>query len=145
MKKRILAIDFDGVIHSYTSGWRGLDVIPDGPVPGAMEAIAEYRRYFNVVIITSRFKEPNGFLAVGEWLQRYGLPMVQQKVVTDVTRFDWDQFPEGKIILSGVRPPAFVTIDDRGWTFAGTFPSVDELAAFKTWQQQEQAAPKEQA
>ena len=31
MPKPILCLDFDGVVHSYTSGWKGADVIPDPP------------------------------------------------------------------------------------------------------------------
>ena len=30
-----IAVDFDGVIHSYTSKWVAADVIPDPPVSGA--------------------------------------------------------------------------------------------------------------
>jgi len=39
MSKPILCLDFDGVIHSYSSGWKGADVIPDPPVPGAFDFI----------------------------------------------------------------------------------------------------------
>src|SRR5882672_3079773 len=34
MRKPILCLDFDGVLHSYSSGWKGADVIPDAPTPG---------------------------------------------------------------------------------------------------------------
>lgn len=55
MKKRIL-VDFDGVIHSYRSGWKGLDVIPDPPVENAikwLETICGDER-FEVSIYSSR-------------------------------------------------------------------------------------------
>lgn len=36
--KQTVVFDFDGVIHSYTSGWKGETIIPDPPVPGIKEA-----------------------------------------------------------------------------------------------------------
>ena len=42
--KPTVVFDFDGVIHSYTSGWKGVAEIPDPPVPGIGEAIAELRQ-----------------------------------------------------------------------------------------------------
>ena len=38
MAKQTVVFDFDGVIHSYSSGWRGETVIPDEPVTGIKEA-----------------------------------------------------------------------------------------------------------
>ena len=42
--KPTIVFDFDGVIHSYTSGWRGLEVIPDPPVDGIREMIENFAR-----------------------------------------------------------------------------------------------------
>ena len=44
MSKPILCLDFDGVIHSYSSGWKGAAVIPDPPVDGAMRFIWDERQ-----------------------------------------------------------------------------------------------------
>src|ERR1700743_3429981 len=52
--KPILCLDFDGVIHSYASGWKGADVIPDPPVAGAIEFIREALKHFRVAIFSSR-------------------------------------------------------------------------------------------
>ena len=49
-----ICVDFDGVIHSYTSGWKGIDVIPDPPVEGAIEALHIYCQHFNVNIYSAR-------------------------------------------------------------------------------------------
>ena len=39
--KKTVVFDFDGVIHSYTSGWKGATVIPDPPVEGIGDALKE--------------------------------------------------------------------------------------------------------
>lgn len=37
MSKQTVVFDFDGVIHSYTSGWHGACVADDPVVPGIRE------------------------------------------------------------------------------------------------------------
>ena len=44
----ILCLDFDGVLHSYTSGWLGADVIPDPPVPGYAQFLLRAVEVFEV-------------------------------------------------------------------------------------------------
>jgi len=43
MRKKTVVFDFDGVIHSYKSGWQGENIIPDPPVDGIKKAIDEIR------------------------------------------------------------------------------------------------------
>jgi hypothetical protein len=54
VSKPILCLDFDGVIHSYSSGWKGAAVIPDPPVPGALPFIVAAMEKFTVAIHSSR-------------------------------------------------------------------------------------------
>ena len=48
-----VALDFDGVIHWYRSGWQG-GKIYDPPMPGAIEAIREIQEVEAVVVHTAR-------------------------------------------------------------------------------------------
>ena len=41
MRKPILCLDFDGVVHSYLSGWKGPWSIPDPPMPGILDFITD--------------------------------------------------------------------------------------------------------
>ena len=52
--KKTLCLDFDGVVHSYTSGWKGALTIPDPPVAGALRFIIEADQHFKVAIFSSR-------------------------------------------------------------------------------------------
>ena len=54
MSKPILCLDFDGVIHSYESGWKGAAAIPDDPVPGAAEFIRTAHEHFAVQVYSAR-------------------------------------------------------------------------------------------
>jgi hypothetical protein len=126
-RKPILCLDFDGVIHSYSSGWKGADVIPDPPVAGALQFIAEALNHFRVAVFSSRSHQPGGQTAMREWLGRwsvdpnFGMPC------------DFDHGTWGAIEWPLEKPAAFVTIDDRAITFDGTWPAIDALQAFKPW------------
>ena len=54
MASPILCLDFDGVLHSYTSGWKGARVIPDPPVEGAIDFLSRALDDFRVAVYSSR-------------------------------------------------------------------------------------------
>lgn len=55
MYQPTVVFDFDGVIHSYKSGWKGNTIIPDPPVDGIKTVIEDLQeRGYRVVIVSSR-------------------------------------------------------------------------------------------
>lgn len=116
-RKLTLCIDFDGVIHSYMTPWQGPLEIPDPPVPGAFEALGAYATFFRVVIYSSRSKDPKFPHACCSWMLKHGA--------------DPELF--GKLEFANEKPAAFLTIDDRAWSFNGTWPPVTMLQNYKPW------------
>jgi hypothetical protein len=123
--KPILCLDFDGVIHSYTSGWRGARNIPDDPVDGAIDFIETMlHKGWDVVIHSSRSRHFGGIRAMRAWMKRHSGNSWNETMhgpgIEDV-RFVW------------FKPAALVTIDDRALTFTGVWPSPEDLKSFKPW------------
>jgi len=122
MRKPILCLDFDGVLHSYKSGWKGADVIIDPPVPGALEALKRYvESGLEVHIYSSRSNEENGILAMQLWLSAALIDADLEGPWAD--QIKW---PRSK-------PPAKVSIDDRAIPFDGTWPDPEAIHNFKPW------------
>lgn len=131
--QKIICCDFDGVLHSYVSGWKGARIVADAPVPGAIEWLTHFLEYycdvpdsiaamtppgeFKFCIYSSRSKQWGGQKAMKKWLVLWGLDRRYLKVIS---------FPITK-------PSAWITIDDRAICFTGTFPTVDELRNFTPW------------
>ncbi|MGW7723109.1 hypothetical protein ACWGJ6_07135 [Streptomyces canus] len=73
----VVAVDFDGVLHSYTSGWTGYQPI-DPPEPGAREFVEWLMdQGAEVVIVSSRANRRRGVRAIRQWLQVHGFPEVE--------------------------------------------------------------------
>lgn len=123
----ILVLDFDGVLHSYSSGWKGADVIPDPPVPGALEFVIKALNHFKVAIFSSRSNQEGGIEAMKAWLLEH---LVADGLFDEV---DATLTVEQEIQWPTEKPPAVVSIDDRALTFDGTWPEISDLLKFQPW------------
>ena len=157
MSKPILALDFDGVIHSYNSGWKGAAVIPDDPVPGVGAFLLNAVQHFRVAIFSSRSKHPLGRLAMKHYVRQIlwdacladSPAMHRAWEATQGTPEHWIPWTAydvrdvaSHILKRGiewpwVKPPALMTIDDRALTFNGDWSSPEyspaAIKAFKPW------------
>ena len=133
-EKPILLVDFDGVIHSYTSGWKGARIIPDPPVPGAITFLLYAMRYFQVCVYSSRSNQWGGRRAMKNWL----FVQIANHVGKGKTSGSLILVDPIKDLLSLIsfpkkKPAAFLTIDDRAMRFTGTWPDPRDLLNFKPW------------
>lgn len=111
---KTIVIDFDGVIHSYMSGWKGIDNIPDLPVPGILEAIKEIRAAgYYVSVVSSRARETKGVEAIWAYLKKHGIKV--------------DSVGSEKV-------PGICYIDDRAICFDGKPERLlGQIKSFKPW------------
>lgn len=112
--KKTIVFDFDGVIHSYKSGWHGVTVITDPPVPGIAKAISEIRSAgYEVVVVSSRCASVDGMTAVARYLADNGIFVDR---------------------ISDVKPPAIAYVDDRAICFDGKSDELfGKIENFKPW------------
>ena len=111
---KTVVFDFDGVIHSYKSGWKGVDVIPDKPVNGIKEAIGEIKNAgYEVVVVSTRCADEKGMKAVNKYLNDNGI--IVDRVCKE-------------------KPPAIVYVDDRAICFDGNTDTLfNKIINFKPW------------
>lgn len=110
-----IAVDFDGVIHSYTTPWQAANICPDPPVPGAIGWLNKMVAEFDVVIHTTRGDLPGGNEAVLAYLRDNG-------------------YTGPDLLVTSKKVPALVYVDDRGWRFDGTnFPTALQVHRARPW------------
>jgi hypothetical protein len=127
--KPILCVDFDGVIHSYTSGWKGETVIPDPPVAGSLQWLWKATEWFDVQVYSSRSKHPPAVVAMKQWMIAHaGLIFDEDHPMRSLN----GEYPIG---FASEKPAAFLTIDDRAICFEGDWSEIDptDLLNFKPW------------
>lgn len=94
----VVVVDFDGVLHSYSSGWTGYEPL-DPPEPGAREFVDWLlAQHFEVVVVSARAGTELGAQAIRDWLKDHG-------------------FPELRVTDQKVRAAAY--IDDRAVAYLG--------------------------
>ena len=112
-QKPTVAIDFDGVVHKYTTPFEEFDVIPDSIVPGIKDFLEELHKDYKIVIFTARVINERGLLAVTKFMKENNLPY------DDIT---------------SIKPYAIAYIDDRAITFTGVFNGLkDKIDTFIPW------------
>lgn len=107
MKGKTIAIDFDGVIHSYTSGWTG-KVAKDPPMEGVKEALQKLKdKKYRLVILSTRPKEN---------IQKY------------LEEHELDKYFSG---IYNSKIPAEIYLDDRGLHFSSWKDALYDISNFK--------------
>src|SRR3990167_6669477 len=99
--KRVLSIDFDGVIHKYSKRWYD-GTCYDEPVEGAIDALKKFiDNGFRIKILSARAQNKRQIENIKEWFLKYGLLKKYLK----------------KIEISNIKTHAIAYIDDRSIRF----------------------------
>ena len=101
--KGTIALDFDGVLHSYRRGWIAL-APEDPPMEGAKEFVeALLAMGYEVLVFTTRAETAHGDNCTHAWLLKHGFP---------------------RLGITHHKPKALLYINDRGWRFDGNFAPI---------------------
>ena len=99
-----IAIDFDGVIHTFDQGYKDGTCYGD-PIPESLEAIKKLSEKYKIIIFTAKAKPDrplvngkSGTELVSEWLEKHG---VLQYIHT----------------ITSEKPRAVLYIDDNAYRF----------------------------
>ena len=110
--KKSIAFDFDGVIHSYVSGWQGYDEIPDPVVPGIKEVISKLKKDgYYIIVFSTRAMRAEGVDAMWRYLE-------DNEIYVDQITSD--------------KQPWILLVDDRCLQFTGDTSNLyDKIVNFK--------------
>lgn len=135
MRKPILCLDFDGVLHSYSSGWKGADVIPDPPTPGMAAFLDKAVEVFDVQIFSSRSHQPGGVDAMKAFIWDALAHHFDCPFAGDPRGLERALAVRDAISYPTEKPPAMVSIDDRALCFTGNWSDFDpkHLKEFQPW------------
>lgn len=114
---KTIAIDFDGVIHSFEFGFHD-GTIYGTPLPGSLESIKKIAEKYKIIIYTAKAKKDRplingktGTELVWEWLKKYKI----DTLIADVT---------------AEKPRAVCYIDDKAIQFINWNQALNDLSTF---------------
>lgn len=115
---RTVAVDFDGVIHSYEKGWQDGTIYGDF-MPGAVVALSRLMHSYAVFVHTTRNARQ-----VARWIEdRSGHGI---ECTTRVPRSGfWNN--QGYLLITNRKLPALAYIDDRGIRFSNWDQALADL------------------
>jgi hypothetical protein len=116
-ESNIIAIDFDGVIHSFELGYYD-GTIYGTPLPGSIDSIKRLHKRFKLVIYTAKAKSDRplingktGVELIWEWLGKYKIdPYISE--------------------ITAEKPRAICYIDDKAIKFVNWDQTLHELLNF---------------
>lgn len=113
-EKKVIAIDFDGVIHKNSKGFYNGKVYDD-PVDGSLTAIKDLSKNYDIIIFTCKalkdrplIEGKTGKELIIEWLKKQNI----NQYIKDV---------------SYEKPRAFLYIDDKGYRFSNWQKTLDYI------------------
>lgn len=121
-----IAVDFDGVIHSYSRGWQDGSIY-DPPMDGALDGLRALMKEHPVFIFTSR-----NTAHVAAWLRDHGFT-----VTTDDSMFRHDVWDgvvwseRGTLLVTNRKLAAIAYIDDRAIRFTSWGQALADVAALR--------------
>jgi len=121
IKAKVLAVDFDGVIHKYSKGWVD-GTIYDKPMPGASEIMGELtKRGLGIIIYTTRLNP-----------EVRNLTEVEQQTQMINQWLKKNNFVKGEHYqaITALKPKASYYIDDRTIKFTD-WPKIREFFLLK--------------
>lgn len=115
-ERKVLAIDFDGVIHKNSKGFYD-GTVYDSPVEGSIEALIQLSKKYDIVIFSCKALEDRplvngktGIELIREWLE-------DQNVLNCVKEVTYK------------KPRAFLYIDDKGYRFSEWSSTLDFIGS----------------
>lgn len=116
-ESKTIAIDFDGVIHSFEYGFHD-GTIYGTPIEGSVDALKSLSKKYNLVIYTAKAKPDRplingktGTELVREWLEKYNISQYIVKITAE-------------------KPRAICYIDDKAIRFTSWQQTLEELNDF---------------